>query len=138
MSATDDDARRFLELAQRDLTALRGMGEADVFAAAIFGFLAQQAMEMEKALKAWLCLAEAAVPRIHDLEQLFLKLEDRGQSVPHPFRELEYLTEFAVQLRYEASDDVGGDLDRLPVVDQVTQLVEHVARLLGRISGPGA
>ena len=45
-------ARVLLEAAERDVSALRGMGDAAVFADEVLGFHAQQAAE--KLLKAWL------------------------------------------------------------------------------------
>ena len=44
-------ARVLLTSAERDISALRGMADAAVFADEIFGFHAQQAAE--KLLKAW-------------------------------------------------------------------------------------
>jgi hypothetical protein len=42
---TVDNARQMLSIARRDLKALGGMLDADVFAYEIFGFHAQQAAE---------------------------------------------------------------------------------------------
>jgi len=47
-----DHARQMLVIAKRDLKALGGMLDSDVFAYEIFGFHAQQTAE--KALKAWI------------------------------------------------------------------------------------
>jgi len=47
-----DHARQVLAIARRDLKALGGMFDADIFAYEIFGFHAQQTAE--KALKAWI------------------------------------------------------------------------------------
>jgi HEPN domain-containing protein len=47
-----DHARQMLGIAKRDLKALGGMLDSDVFAYEIFGFHAQQTAE--KALKAWI------------------------------------------------------------------------------------
>ena len=47
-------ARVLVEAAERDIAALRGMGDASVFADEIFGFHTQQAAE--KLFKAWLAL----------------------------------------------------------------------------------
>jgi len=40
------------------------------------------------------------------------------------------LTDFAVQFRYEAFEGLGRELDRLEITHQVTELVEHVDKLL--------
>ena len=61
-------ARVLLEAAERDVSALRGMGDAAVFADEIFGFHAQQAAE--KLFKAWLALLGETYPMTHDLTEL--------------------------------------------------------------------
>ena len=55
-------ARVLLEAAERDVSALRGMGDAAVFADEVFGFHAQQAAE--KLLKAWLASPSHGWPRL--------------------------------------------------------------------------
>ena len=54
-----DHARQMLAIAHRDLKALGGMLDSDIFAYEIFGFHAQQTAE--KALKAWIA-ALAGIP----------------------------------------------------------------------------
>ncbi|MYA88127.1 MAG: HEPN domain-containing protein [Boseongicola sp. SB0662_bin_57] len=49
-----EQAQELADAAERDISALRGMGEATMFADEIFGFHVQQAAE--KLLKAWLAL----------------------------------------------------------------------------------
>ena len=61
-------ARVLVEAAERDIAALRGMGDASVFADEIFGFHTQQATE--KLFKAWLALLGDTYPLTHNLEQL--------------------------------------------------------------------
>ena len=61
-------ARVLLEAAEKDVSALRGMGDAAVFADEIFGFHVQQAAE--KLFKAWLALLGEAYPMTHDLTEL--------------------------------------------------------------------
>jgi HEPN domain-containing protein len=56
-------AGAMLRMANRDLTALRGMGDASVFADEIFGFHAQQTVE--KSLKAWMCALGLNYPFTH-------------------------------------------------------------------------
>lgn len=58
-------ARELAKAAERDISALHGMGNAAVFSDEIFGFHAQQAVE--KLFKAWLALLGDSYPRIHDL-----------------------------------------------------------------------
>ena len=123
-----EHARMMLSLARRDLSALKGMQDAEVFHDAIFGFHAQQAAE--KCLKAWLSLAGVAYPKVHELEELFALLDEHGAAVPNGFRELQRLTDYAVLLRYEVSGISGRSLDRPAIVAQVEKVVEHVGKLL--------
>jgi HEPN domain-containing protein len=123
-----EHARQILTLAQRDLRALRGMLDTETFANEIFGFHAQQAVE--KALKAWLSLLGVEYPRIHDLEELLELLGEHAEPVSEPFHRLVNLSDFAVQFRYEIFDPISGQLERPEVIRQVTELLEHVERLL--------
>ena len=61
-------ARVLLEAAERDASALGGMGDAAVFADEIFGFHVQQAAE--KLVKAWLASLGEIYPLSHDLAAL--------------------------------------------------------------------
>jgi len=115
-----------LTIARKDLKALSGMTDADVFAEEIFGFHAQQAIE--KALKAWLAWLDVEYPRTHDLSLLLSLLQAREADVA-PFGELIEYTPYAVQLRYEAFDALAEPLDRLETIRRVCQVVEHVCAL---------
>ena len=68
-------AHVLLMSAERDISALRGMADAAVFADEIFGFHAQQAAE--KLLKAWLALLGETYPTTHDLARLLAMLRAR-------------------------------------------------------------
>ena len=68
-------AHGLLEAAKRDLSALRGMGDASVLAEEIFGFHTRQAVE--KAFRAWLVLLDEIYPMTHDLETLLTSLVAR-------------------------------------------------------------
>lgn len=60
-----EHALLLLNMGRKDLSALRGMRNLDVFAEEIFGFHVQQAAE--KILKAWIALTGETVPRTHVL-----------------------------------------------------------------------
>ena len=130
-----DQARLLLNTARRDLRALDVLADPRRVDVEIFGFHAQQAVE--KALKAWLCLAGVEYPWIHDLEQLFNLLEESGETVPSAFRSLEILTDFAVQFRYTPFDGLQDELDRPMICEQVAALVDHVEALLAEGSQQG-
>ena len=123
-----DHARLLLETARKDLRALEGMGDPTTFAEEIFGFHAQQAVE--KAIKSWLSLAGRAYPRTHDLEALLVLLEEGGANVPDTFWELIDLSDFAVQLRYQAYAYDEELLDRPSIVRRVRGIVERVEEVL--------
>jgi HEPN domain-containing protein len=116
-------------MAQKDLKAIQGMADPDIFADEVFGFHAQQAVE--KALKAWLSVVGLEYPRIHDLGELFELLSDRGQSIPGQFSALADLTDFAVQFRYESFDDLEGPFDRARTTQLISDLLRHVECLIG-------
>ena len=128
-----EQARRLLGMAKKDLRSLRGMEDAEVFSAEIFGFHVQQAVE--KALKAWLCSAGVAFPRIHDLDELGALLEETGQALPEFLGALLKFTDFAVAFRYEAFADLGDEIDRRDSIDRVSRLLQHVQRILTQ-TGP--
>jgi HEPN domain-containing protein len=111
------------------------MTDADTFADEIFGFHAQQAVE--KALKAWLALLGEEYPRTHDIDLLLSQLQARSEQV-EAFSDLLEFNPYAVQLRYEAFDELGEPLDRKYVVERVTALLEQVKRLLNVIDPQSA
>ena len=119
-----EHARMLLDMARKDLEALRGMYDAAVFAEEVFGFHAQQAVE--KAVKAWLSLLGVGYPKTHDLETLISMAEESGGDLPGPLGELVDLTDFAVQYRYEAFEDLGEDIDRQDLAARVEELVRFV------------
>jgi len=129
------NAALMLALAKEDLQAAEGMRLPANFSDRIFGFHAQQAAE--KALKAWLSLLGVDYPSTHDLLALFSWLADTGEMVPGPFRELEFLTIFAVQFRYGIVQELDSELDRSAVLQQVKELIEYVAQLVAQ-EGPAS
>ncbi|MDQ6978641.1 MAG: HEPN domain-containing protein [Mariprofundaceae bacterium] len=110
-------AAMLLRMANKDLAALQGMNDSEVFAEEIFGFHAQQAAE--KAIKAWLALLGIEYAKTHDISFLLAELKQSGVDVD-TFMELIEYNVFAVQFRYEAYDDGMDTLDR------VSRLILHV------------
>jgi len=76
----------------------------------IFGFHVQQTTE--KSAKAILAAKGIAFERTHDLELLFEKLHYSNCIVDNEFSELLDMTDFAVQYRYQAFDDLGAGLGK--------------------------
>ncbi|MBI4965163.1 MAG: HEPN domain-containing protein [Desulfomonile tiedjei] len=116
-------ASLMLSMAQKDLKALKGMMDPNVFEEEIFGFHIQQAIE--KALKAWLALLGVEYPLTHDLSVLLNALQDLGADVSGLWDLVEYNT-FAVRFRYEFVGDWDQPLDRDSTVLRVEALVNQV------------
>ena len=112
-----------LAAAERDLTALRGMEDATVFADEIFGFHVQQAVE--KLFKAWLALLGETYPTTHNLARL-LALLDTHDAEAGRFNELVEFTPYAVQFRYAPGEPDSMPLDRETAVEDVQALLEAV------------
>ena len=122
-----EQARVLLEAAERDVSALRGMGDAAVFADEVFGFHAQQAAE--KLFKAWLASLGETYPQSHDLAALMDILNACGVDVAR-FDEMVDYTRYAVRLRYAAADPGASPIDRETTVGRVEALLEEVRRRL--------
>ena len=122
-----EQARALIEAAERDLSALRGMGDAGVFADEIFGFHVQQAVE--KSFKAWLALLGEVYPLTHDLGDLLTLLVTRDGGASR-FEELIDYTPYAVRLRYAGAEPRGEPLDRGAILPRVEALLERVRRLV--------
>lgn len=119
-----DEAVELLQIAERELRALKGMLDTEVFSDEVFGFLAQQSAE--KALKSWLCTLGRTYPFSHDLVDLLSRLEDDGEKVAE-FWALADLNPFAVELRYSALTLGDSPLDRADIIERVEQLTQLVA-----------
>lgn len=122
-----DHARQMLNIARRDLKALGGMLEPDIFAYEIFGFHAQQTAE--KALKAWISTLGGSYGFTHDLGLLLKSLQDLGADCS-TYSDLPDLTIFAVHFRYDDAGDDSGFPEREEVIEKVTSLVDHVEELI--------
>jgi len=116
-----------LSMAQKDLKALNGMMDHEVFDEEIFGFHIQQAAE--KTLKGWLALLGAEYPLTHDLSVLLKALESVGADVSNLWDLVEYNV-FAVRFRYESVGDYDQPLDREASIRRVEDLVRNVQELL--------
>lgn len=118
-------ARVLLTAAERDISALHGMADPDVFADEIFGFHVQQAAE--KILKAWLALLGEVYPTTHDLTRLLAILNECDVEATR-FNELVEYTPFAVQFRYAPGDLSAQPLDRDTSIERVEELLKEVRR----------
>jgi len=103
------------------------MEDTVVFAEEVFGFHAQQAIE--KALKARLSLAGIEYPKTHDISLLLSILAKCG-VITEDYTDLLEFNPYAVQLRYEAFDEIGKPLDRAAVIRRVTEVVESTQQII--------
>lgn len=122
-----EDAAALLAMAEKDLRALSGMKDAEIFAEEVFGFHAQQAAE--KALKAWIAALGHEYPLTHSLATLLSVLQGHGVDVAQLWDLVEY-NPFGVQFRYQALDETEEPLDREAAVLQLRRLLERVALAL--------
>jgi len=122
-----DHALNMVKLARRDLKALHGMLDSDVFAEEIFGFHAQQTVE--KALKALIASRGTEYPLTHNLVALFQLLQDHGDSLTE-YRVLADLSVFAVRFRYEGGSMDQAVLDRKETIADIERLLCYVQNCL--------
>jgi HEPN domain-containing protein len=90
--------RKWLRKADEDLDAAHGLFETKRGSHDTVCFHCQQAAE--KYLKALICEAGLAPPKVHDLTQLASLLAPHAKQVLRHRRRLSTLTEFAVEYRY--------------------------------------
>jgi HEPN domain-containing protein len=119
-----EHAEQLLRMASKDLKALQGMMDAEVFEDEVFGFHAQQAVE--KALKAWIAALGKRFPKTHDIEDLIEVLEAESQDIREDVLTLVSLYPFAVQYRYETSDTEDEPLNRGDILRSVVSLIDRV------------
>ena len=105
MKSALDLARRYLELADRDIVAFNKMKDDSGFHTTTTCFHAQQGIE--KCLKAVLALHGVAFRKTYDLDELVDLLV--ASRIPHPFEEttLSVMNPYAVLLRYEDAEFAG-------------------------------
>lgn len=99
MTASLDEARRFLRLASDDLAAFRTLAATPHIRLATAIFHAQQSIE--KSLKAVLFAEEIEFRRTHDLYELADHVEQAGVALPCSADELGLLNPYAVDFRYD-------------------------------------
>lgn len=122
-----EHARLLLAMARKELKALEGMQDREVFADEIFGFHIQQAAE--KALKSWLSALGRTYPKTHNL-RLLLNLLVEGGADAEPFWSLIEYNAFAVQIRYEGLDLSEEPLDRELALQRAREVIGRVEKLL--------
>lgn len=127
-----EQAQALLGMAEKDLKALVGMTDSEIFVEEVFGFHAQQAIE--KALKAWMALLSMEYPFTHDISHLLRLLTDRGCATDLFWPLIEY-NAFAVQFRYEAYGEDEDPLDRMKTIEEVQRLVIFIRKIMEETRG---
>jgi HEPN domain-containing protein len=111
-----NDAKRWLEYAEKDLGAAHTLLESGEFFPRQICFLAQQAAE--KSIKAILVFAEVDFPKTHDLDRL-RDLIPAGWKFKELFPDLAELTIWSVESRYPG--------DTPDVVEREAREIFHLA-----------
>lgn len=125
-----EQALRYFVMAEKDLQAVSGMLDAEIFPVEVFGFHVQQAIE--KILKGWLCFRGINFPKIHDLDELSSLLSDNEISLPEEYAHLLAFTDFAVTFRYDVYLDIEEEIDRKQIADDAISLFAHVKAIVTR------
>ncbi len=128
-------ADAMLRMAHRDLKALTGMQDTEVFADEIFGFHVQQAVE--KSLKAWMCAIGLTYPFTHQINRLLVVLRDAG-AVVDDFWWLDEFTIYAHQARYEEGHlAADAPLERDHLTQSVAVLLRQIeSEIKARLTNP--
>ncbi|MFC1812445.1 HEPN domain-containing protein [Thermodesulfobacteriota bacterium] len=121
-------AQLMLDMARKDLKALKGMLDQDIFEEEIFGFHAQQAIE--KTLKGLIALMGHEYPLTHDISTLLEFLENRGQEV-EPFWDFVEFNAFSVRFRYETFDALEEPINRKGTIEKIEDLLRQVEKQIG-------
>ncbi len=120
-------ARMLVRAAERDISALRFMGDSDEIPDEVFGFHVQQATE--KMLKAHLALLGETYPLTHNLEALLDILSERG-TARESLRQLIIYTPYAVEFRYQGVGPDDEAIDREDALRLLGTLREQIGRQL--------
>jgi HEPN domain-containing protein len=124
-----EHAENMITMSKKDCNALRGMVDnVDYFSDEIFGFHAQQAVE--KAAKALLDIYYIEYKKIHDICELFNLIKQNERDIPEDFLDLQDLTEYAVDLRYDSFELDNNSLDRNAILTKVSNFVDYVQKLI--------
>ena len=123
-----DLARRFLELADRDIRTFQLLAATPDSDDQAVGFHAQQSIE--KCIKAVLSAHEIAFRKTHDLVELVDLLRDNGENLPPDVESLDALNPYAVILRYDLFDVEPSALEKDQVLKTVADVRSWVQREL--------
>ena len=120
-----EEARRLLKAARSDLRAAGALAADAEQENDVVGFHAQQAVE--KSIKAVLAASGAEIPFTHDVSFLVDVADEHGSAVPERVAQAEWLTPWAVAIRYGATDT---RIDRAAALAVATKAVEWATKIV--------
>ena len=123
-----EEAERLLRLARRDYQTCAILGSHPEAQIAPVCFHAQQCVE--KALKAGLTANQVYFRYTHDLAELINLLTGAGIAPPFTAQELQRLTPFAVELRYDEGIPL---LTREEAADMATRTLAWAEALVAKV-----
>jgi len=123
-----EEAERLLRLARRDYQTCAILGSHPEAQIAPICFHAQQCVE--KALKAGLTANQVYFRYTHDLAELINLLTGAGIAPPFTAQELQRLTPFAVELRYDEGIPL---LTREEAADMATRTLAWAEALVAKV-----
>ena len=126
-----EEAERLLRLARRDYQTCAILGSHPEAQIAPICFHAQQCVE--QALKAWLTANQVYFRYTHDLAELINLLTGAGIAPPFTAQELQRLTPFAVELRYDEGIPL---LTREEAADMATRTLAWAEALVAKVQWP--
>jgi HEPN domain-containing protein len=97
-----------------------------LFGDEVFGFHAQQVIE--KCCKAWIALLGKKYPFTHDVSMLLKLLEENGCPVSE-YWEFAELSAFAMNIRYEGTDETATPLNRGRIMKTAGSLFQYVQKM---------
>jgi HEPN domain-containing protein len=128
-NAKKNVAAGYLAAAKRDLDMLSSNVDNPKAADELMGFLAQQTVE--KAVKTVLALNGIDFSKTHDLFNLIVLCKDNGIKIPELSHNPEFLTRFAVEMRYIAFYDEAVELDVKAVLKDAQTFFDWAGRIVG-------
>jgi len=126
-----EQARILLAKAMEDERAATALAGDEAIGNSIVGFHCQQAVE--KLLKALLSSRSAAFRHTHNLSALIGLLEQSGYAFPKDLREVEGLTRFAVEFRYDLFEE-DPSFDRRAALELIRRLRLLVESEISRVA----
>ena len=109
-----------LRMADKDFAAMKLLADADAELIEIFGFHAQQCAE--KLIKALLGHLGIKCAKTHDLAELLEPLYRLKAALPSKITQIENLSMFAVEHRYEPLDQSTAPIDKQAIIDALSEL----------------